>query len=191
MVFLAQGDVGRADLDFDLDSSRHALQNRIKYSNGNRAIRRLGLPTVSVPMGGMESGMPVNLTMVGRAGDDERLLRCVFAHEQQSQRRVAPELTPSLDIDVCGGRGVGLGKLRKIELTAEATVEKREVVRRSESLEALMEESRKWTLRCSWMVNASPLMRLRAASVKAVVDYVSASRQRDWTGASNRCPHDW
>lgn len=54
IVFPACGDVGRADLDTNDESARHALQNGVKYSTGNRAIRHMGVPTCSVSMGVMQ-----------------------------------------------------------------------------------------------------------------------------------------
>lgn len=100
VVFPANGDVGKADLDTNDESARHALQNGVKYSNGNRAIRHMGVPTVSVTMGLMEaSKMPVNLTFAGKHGQDSDLLRYAYAFEQQSRRRVAPPLTPVLQSD--------------------------------------------------------------------------------------------
>ena len=101
VVFPAQGDVGKADLEFNMDSAAHALGNGVKYSNGNRAIRHLGVPTVSVPMGVMErNGMPVSLTFAGRGYDDERLLTWAGAFERGSRRREMPKGTPSLETDV-------------------------------------------------------------------------------------------
>ena len=47
VVFPANGDVGRSDLDTNDESARHALQNGVKYSNGNRALRHMG---VRIPM---------------------------------------------------------------------------------------------------------------------------------------------
>ena len=41
-------------MEFEYESTKHSLTNGVKYSNGNRAIRHLGVPTVSVPMGMME-----------------------------------------------------------------------------------------------------------------------------------------
>lgn len=59
VVFPACGDVGKADLDTNDESARHALRNGVKYSTGNRAIRHMGVPTCSVSMGIMEhSKMP-------------------------------------------------------------------------------------------------------------------------------------
>jgi len=69
VVFPANGDVGRADLEVNVESAEHALQNGVRFSNGNRAIRHLGVPMVSVPMGVMErSKMLVNLTFAGKHG---------------------------------------------------------------------------------------------------------------------------
>jgi Asp-tRNA(Asn)/Glu-tRNA(Gln) amidotransferase A subunit family amidase len=100
IVFPANGDVGFADLEFNLESARHSLQNGVKYSNGNRAIRHLGVPTVSVPMGVMQTReMPVNLTFVGKAYEDEKLLRFAYAYENGNRRRAVPSLTPPLESD--------------------------------------------------------------------------------------------
>ena len=101
VVFPSAGDVGRADLESDPETAAHALQNGVKYSNGNRAIRHMGVPTVSVTMGLMNgSRMPVNLTFAGKHGQDCLLLQYAYAFEQQSRRRVAPPLTPALKSDV-------------------------------------------------------------------------------------------
>lgn len=101
IAFPAQGDVGLADLEFDMESTTHSLRNGVKYSNGNRAIRHLGVPTVSVPMGVMkEKGMPVNLTFAGKAYEDTKLLEYAYAYEQATRKRVAPGLTPALPTDM-------------------------------------------------------------------------------------------
>ncbi|KAK6432628.1 hypothetical protein LTR95_011199 [Oleoguttula sp. CCFEE 5521] len=101
VVFPANGDVGHADLDTNDESARHALQNGVKYSNGNRALRHMGVPTVSVTMGLMEhKKMPVNLTFAGRHAQDSQLLQFAYAYEQATHHRVAPPLTPVLDTDV-------------------------------------------------------------------------------------------
>ncbi|KAF2993453.1 hypothetical protein E8E13_002163 [Curvularia kusanoi] len=93
IAFPAQGDVGLADLEFNLESTKHSLQNGVKYSNGNRAIRHLGVPTVSVPMGVLEGkGMPVNITFAGRAYEDPKLLEYAYAFEQATKRRISPPL---------------------------------------------------------------------------------------------------
>lgn len=96
-VFPAAGDVGPADADSNHESAEHAWRNGVKYSNGNRAIRHLGIPTVSVPMGVMsDKKMPVNLTFAGRAYEDVRLLNWANAFENTTRRRIAPDYTPAL-----------------------------------------------------------------------------------------------
>ena len=101
VVFPANGDVGKADSDVNDESSKQAWTNGVKYSNGNRAIRHLGVPTVSVPMGIMEdeTNMPVNLTFAGKAYDDTNLLSYAYSYEQGSKKRRAPGLTPPLETD--------------------------------------------------------------------------------------------
>jgi len=67
-------------------------------ANGNLAIRHLGIPTVTVPMGTMDdTGMPVGLTIAGRAYDDVALLRFAAAFEATGARRTTPSRTPPLD----------------------------------------------------------------------------------------------
>lgn len=117
VVFPAAGDVGKADLEFDVESARHALQNGVKYSHGNRAIRHLGVPTISVPMGlRSDIKMPVNLTFAGKAYDDAALLKYAYAFETKSRARVAPPLTPALKTDLVSqkssSRGEGAQKSR-------------------------------------------------------------------------------
>lgn len=103
VVFPANGDVGRADLEFNDDSARHALQNGVKYSNGNRAIRHMGVPTVSVSMGLLEGkGMPCNATFAGRHGQDWELVRFAKAFEQErfaGVGRPRPGVVPELRTD--------------------------------------------------------------------------------------------
>jgi Asp-tRNA(Asn)/Glu-tRNA(Gln) amidotransferase A subunit family amidase len=91
IAFPAQGDVGLADLEFEYESTKHSLTNGVKYSNGNRAIRHLGVPTVSVPMGIMkEKRMPVNITFAGKGYHDDELLSYAWAYENATHKRVAP-----------------------------------------------------------------------------------------------------
>jgi Asp-tRNA(Asn)/Glu-tRNA(Gln) amidotransferase A subunit family amidase len=100
VIFPANGDVGRANADVDLEASLYAWRNGVKYSNGNREIRHLGIPTVSVPMGLMEDiKMPVNLTFAGKAYDDTNLLRYAYAFEKFTKYRQVPPLVPALDSD--------------------------------------------------------------------------------------------
>ena len=100
VVFPANGDIGRADLEVNEESAKHALQIGVKYSNGGRTIRHLGVPTVSVPMGIMQrSSMPVNLTFAGKHGQDADLLQYAYDFEQYGNRRIAPPVTPALATD--------------------------------------------------------------------------------------------
>ena len=100
VVFPANGDVGRADLEFDDASAKHALQNGVKYSNGNRALRHMGVPTVSTTMGLLAGkDMPCNLTFAGRHGQDCQLLQFAQAFEKASVRRQRPLVTPDLPTD--------------------------------------------------------------------------------------------
>ncbi|KAJ5332807.1 hypothetical protein MYU51_009037 [Penicillium brevicompactum] len=101
VVFPANGDVGAANADCDEAASVYAWSNGVKYSNGNRPIRHLGVPTISVPMGVMEDiGMPANLTFAGKAYDDNSLLKYGFAFEAAMKGRVQPSSVPALSSDV-------------------------------------------------------------------------------------------
>ncbi|KIW33405.1 uncharacterized protein PV07_00257 [Cladophialophora immunda] len=100
VVFPAAGDVARADADIDDKSAQHAWTDGVKYSHGNRALRHLGIPSVTVPMGILaDSKMPMGLTFLGQAYKDLGLLQAGYAYEQQSKRRVVPPLTPPLPSD--------------------------------------------------------------------------------------------
>lgn len=97
VVFPAAGDVGRDDLFTRAESLDHASENGVVYSNGNRVIRHLGIPTVTVPMGFMaDTQMPVGLTFAGPSGGDDSLLDHAWAYERATRRRQKAFLTPSL-----------------------------------------------------------------------------------------------
>ena len=69
-----------------------------QHRHGNLAIRHLGVPTVTVPMGVMaDIGMPVGLTFAGRAYDDSALLRLASAYEATGSKRLIPPRTPPLN----------------------------------------------------------------------------------------------
>ncbi|KAL1632437.1 Phosphatase dcr2 [Neofusicoccum ribis] len=109
VAFPANGDVGRAEADVDDDAAREAWRNGVLYSNGNRVLRHLGVPTVSVCMGVMEdTAMPVNLTFAGRAYADQELLAVAWAFEKVGGGRVSPGRIKPLESDV-----VDLGKTMK------------------------------------------------------------------------------
>ncbi len=97
VVFPAVADVGRADMDISESSADLGWRNGVWVANGNLAIRHLGIPTVTVPMGTMaDTGMPVGLTIAGRAYDDVALLRLAAAFEATGARRTSPPRTPPL-----------------------------------------------------------------------------------------------
>jgi amidase len=97
VVFPAVADVGLADMDVNEASAELGWRNGVWVANGNLAIRHLGIPTVTVPMGEMEdTGMPVGLTFAGRAWDDTRLLTIAAAFEATGTRRGRPSRTPPL-----------------------------------------------------------------------------------------------
>ncbi|WP_210712035.1 amidase [Pseudomonas sp. MWU349] len=97
VLFPTVADVGPADADINPESADIAWSNGVWVANGNLAIRHLGVPTVTVPMGVMaDIGMPVGLTFAGRAYDDSSLLRLASAFESTGNKRLIPPRTPAL-----------------------------------------------------------------------------------------------
>lgn len=97
VVFPAVADVGPADMDVNPASADAGWRNGVWVANGNLAIRHLGIPTVTVPMGTLaDIRMPVGLTLAGRAYDDVALLRLACAVEATRARRTEPPRTPRL-----------------------------------------------------------------------------------------------
>ena len=97
VVFPAVADVGPADADVNPASADLAWRNGTWVANGNLAIRHLGIPTVTVPMGVMaDIGMPAGLTFAGKAWDDSNLLQLAVAFEATGTYRKAPPRTPEL-----------------------------------------------------------------------------------------------
>jgi amidase len=95
VVMPTVADVAPADMDVNEASADLGWANGVWVANGNLAIRHLGIPTVTVPMGLMpDTEMPVGLTFAGRAHDDNSLLRFGSAFERIHPVRVAPPLTP-------------------------------------------------------------------------------------------------
>lgn len=94
VVFPAVADVGPADADTNPVSAELAWRNGVWVANGNLAIRHLGIPTVTVPMGIMaDIGMPAGLTFAGRAWSDTVLLAMAAAFERTGPYRMAPPRT--------------------------------------------------------------------------------------------------
>lgn len=94
VVFPAAADVAPADADINEGSADIAWRNGVWVANGNLVPRHLGIPTVTVPMGiASDLGMPVGLTIAGRAYSDTQLLRLAAAFEATGSRRVPPPRT--------------------------------------------------------------------------------------------------
>lgn len=97
VAFPAVADVGPANMDVHPASADLGWRNGVWIANGNLAMRHLGIPSVTVPMGLMaDIGMPVGLTFAGRAYSDAELLSIGAAFEAIAPRRVAPPRTPPL-----------------------------------------------------------------------------------------------
>ncbi|WP_031071735.1 amidase [Streptomyces sp. NRRL WC-3742] len=97
VVFPTSADVAPADMDMNEASADLGWRNGVWVANGNLAPRHLGIPTVTVPMGTMaDTGMPVGLTLAGRAYDDNALLTLAAAFEATGSRRTEPPRTPRL-----------------------------------------------------------------------------------------------
>ena len=95
VIFPALADVGPADADVNPASADLAWRNGVWVANGNLAIRHLGVPTVTVPMGMMaDIHMPAGLTFAGRAYDDSLLLTFACAFEATGSYRQPPPRTP-------------------------------------------------------------------------------------------------
>jgi amidase len=94
VIFPAVADVGPADADTNPASADLAWRNGTWVANGNLAIRHLGIPTVTVPMGTMtDTQMPVGLTFAGRAYSDNSLLELTCAFEATGPYRTPPSRT--------------------------------------------------------------------------------------------------
>ena len=94
VIFPAVADVGPADADTNPASADIAWRNGVWVANGNLAIRHLGIPTVTVPMGTMaDIDMPVGLTFAGRAYSDTALLALASAFEATGPYRTPPART--------------------------------------------------------------------------------------------------
>ncbi|WZH48461.1 amidase signature domain-containing protein [Fusarium acuminatum] len=100
VVFPTNGDIALADSDENYESMVSALRDGVKYANGGRSLKHLGVPCITVPMGNLaDEKMPVGLTFSGKAYDDSKLLSYAFAYETASKRRVTPPLVPLLPSD--------------------------------------------------------------------------------------------
>lgn len=100
VVFPANADVGSADADTNPESADRAWENGVFFSNGNYALRHLGIPSITVAMGLMEDiGMPVGLTFAGPAYSDNAIMGWGWAFEHAGTLRPVPSLAPELEGD--------------------------------------------------------------------------------------------
>ncbi|KAH7198998.1 amidase signature domain-containing protein [Fusarium flagelliforme] len=100
VVFPTNGDVALTDADENYESMISALRDGVKYANGGRSLKHLGVPCITVPMGNLEEEkMPVGLSFCGKAYDDSTLMSYAYAYETASNRREAPPLAPLLPSD--------------------------------------------------------------------------------------------
>lgn len=96
-IFPTLTDVGPADSDVNEASADLAWRNGVWVATGNLAIRHLGIPTVTIPMGTAEDiGMPFGLTIAGAAYSDAELIRLGSLFEALAPRRTSPPRTPEL-----------------------------------------------------------------------------------------------
>jgi len=93
VAFPANADVGPSDADMNEPSADIAWRNGVLFSNGNYAIRHMGVPTLTVPMGVMsDTGMPVGLTIAGRAYSDRAIIEAGLAFESAGSLRMPPPI---------------------------------------------------------------------------------------------------
>jgi aspartyl-tRNA(Asn)/glutamyl-tRNA(Gln) amidotransferase subunit A len=52
------------------------------------SINLAGLPAISVPCGFSKAGLPIGMQLIGRAFEEETLLRAAHAYEQSTQWRL-------------------------------------------------------------------------------------------------------
>ncbi|RRD60510.1 amidase [Leucobacter sp. OH1287] len=100
VVFPANADVGAADSESDQQANDHTWTNGVLFSNGNYALRHLGIPSVTVTMGQMaDTGVPVGVTFAGAAYQDAKLLSYAGALDAASERPT-PQFAPEQDADI-------------------------------------------------------------------------------------------
>ncbi|MBD9373744.1 amidase [Rhizobium sp. ARZ01] len=121
VIFPAVADIGPADADVNPASADLAWRNGTWVANGNLAIRHLGIPTVTVPMGMLSDiGMPAGLTFAGRAWEDAALLAYACAFEKSGSYRETPRRTPELP-ELPDGAVADLAEIPTLHLEASLT----------------------------------------------------------------------
>ncbi|MEW1722937.1 amidase family protein [Streptomyces sp. NPDC093109] len=106
VVFPANSDVGSWDAETNPASARAAWRDGTVFSTTNHVLRRVGIPSVTVPMGVMDDiGMPVGLTVCGPAYTDHRLLGIAQAIEHVLPARAPAPLPRVPDLLPAAGAG--------------------------------------------------------------------------------------
>lgn len=191
VVFPALADVGPADADVNPASADLAWRNGVWVANGNLAIRHMGVPTVTVPMGRMaDTGMPMGLTFAGRGWDDVALLKLAQAFEALAPAGEVPPRTPALPVApvvLAGGEGRA-AKLRVdaggdeetvvLRITAEVpmlhlTVDGEAVPQAAGALTATVRRPRNRHRDSEWMAPWGPLVVARLADGRGAFAEVS------------------
>ncbi len=96
-IFPTLTDVGSADSDVNEASADLTWRNGVWVATGNLAVRHLGIPTVTIPMGTADDiGMPFGLTIAGAAYSDAELVRLASLFEAIAPRRTVPNRTPEI-----------------------------------------------------------------------------------------------
>lgn len=91
LIFPANGDIGPWDADKNEAAAQLAWKDGSVFSNGNHVFRRMGIPSVTIPMGLLSDiGMPVGMTIVGRGWDDLNLLSIASMLEKLLPVRPVP-----------------------------------------------------------------------------------------------------
>lgn len=100
----ANGDVGREAAEVDCDAGALTWRNGFARSFGNFAIRQMGVPTVTVPIGAMnDTGMPFGLTFGSKAYGDAALMGYAF-EQAHPEGRFAPPRSPGLESDIISSK---------------------------------------------------------------------------------------
>ncbi|PVE13678.1 hypothetical protein Y717_14700, partial [Streptomyces scopuliridis RB72] len=91
VAFPANGNIGAWDADINESSAAIAWQDGAVFSTMNHVMRRLGIPSVTTPMGVMaDTRMPVGITFCGRAYSDPDLIRIAHDYERAAAVTCVP-----------------------------------------------------------------------------------------------------
>jgi Asp-tRNA(Asn)/Glu-tRNA(Gln) amidotransferase A subunit family amidase len=65
-------------------------------NGGNSLASNSGLPSIVMPAGYTNDGLPIALEIIGKPFEDAKLLQVAYGYEQTSKRRKSPPTTPAL-----------------------------------------------------------------------------------------------